>query len=320
MSSKTLRPPGRILTHLCAFVLLLAIGTDGRRLGGGGLTRNEDVLFSSRQGGFPKFPMPDFAPDLSCGLRKTPKIVGGSVSPYGNHPWQAEIELYEREGFVHHCGGAIISPLHILTAAHCFQNHKYSMADYRVKVGDYDLERQDEGEQMFEVDTWRIHPNFKKGGQYSNDMAIVKLKTQNGMGIQMSRFVTPVCLPTSTTPYTPGTRCQVSGWGLTDPDYEFSKATMLRSAEVRLMEDGLCRELHGSRGYTDGMLCAGYLEGRVDACNGDSGGPMACEIDGRYTLLGLVSWGKSCAKARQPGIYTHVRHYLDWIMTAMEDL
>lgn len=41
---------------------------------------------------------------------------------------------------------------------------------------------------------------------------------------------------------------------------------------------------------------------------------------GRYTLLGLVSWGKSCGKAQRPGIYTNVKHYLDWIMTAMEDL
>lgn len=41
---------------------------------------------------------------------------------------------------------------------------------------------------------------------------------------------------------------------------------------------------------------------------------------GEYTLLGLVSWGKSCAKAQRPGIYTHVKHYLDWIRTAMEDL
>nr|XP_027212128.1 serine protease 30-like [Penaeus vannamei] len=95
---------------------------------------------------------------------------------------------------------------------------------------------------------------------------------------------------------------------------------MVLEGEVLLIEDGLCRDLYGSQTYTDGMVCAGYMQGKIDACNGDSGGPLACEIDGRYTLLGLVSWGKSCGKAQRPGIYTNVKHYLDWIMTAMEDL
>lgn len=65
----------------------------------------------------------------------------------------------------------------------------------------------------------RSLPSPPSGGDYNNDLAIVKLKPQNANWIQMTRFVTPVCLPTSTTPYTPGTKCQVSGWGLTDREF-----------------------------------------------------------------------------------------------------
>lgn len=63
--------------------------------------------------------------------------------------------------------------------------------------------------------------NFS-GGHYNNDVAVIKIKPQRGNGFQMSRFVTPACLPTMSTSYTPGTLCQVSGWGLTDGEHVFS--------------------------------------------------------------------------------------------------
>jgi len=65
-------------------------------------------------------------------------------------------------------------------------------------------------------------------------------------------------------------------------------------------------------GY-DEMVCAGYYHGGKDSCQGDSGGPLMMEHEGRWTLIGLVSAGYSCAKKGQPGIYHRVAHTSDWI-------
>ncbi|XP_045582265.2 serine protease 30 isoform X2 [Procambarus clarkii] len=300
-----------------SFILtLLMTSTSGRRA-------------DFRHGGFPKFPAASVEAasvrdDLplpetpSCGRTGSPRIVGGAVATYGSNPWQVMIEVYRRgEGFTHHCGGAIISSSHIITAAHCLQVPGLTRHDYRIKVGDHDRNVWDPAEQMFEIDSWVIHPDFGVGGHYNNDIAVVKVLPQQGKGFQMSRFVTPACLPSPSTPYVPGTKCRVAGWGLTDAEDFFSKTDVLHNTEILLLSNTDCQEMLGSRGYGPGMICAGYLDGKKDSCNGDSGGPLACNIDGSYTLMGVVSWGKNCGKARQPGVYSHIQYYLDWIHSVL---
>ncbi|XP_066950399.1 trypsin-1-like [Macrobrachium rosenbergii] len=300
--------------HLILLCIIFVTGTQARRYSA--LRNSERPTY--RQGGFPKFPLDNSPEKIPCGLKVSPKVVGGENAAYGDHPWQVEFEIYKHslKDFEHHCGGAVISDKHVLTAAHCVSG--INKGDLRVKAGDYNLRLKDQDEQMFAVDSWRVHPNFRTSGIFSDDVAVVKISPQRGSGFQMSRFVSPVCLPSKSVSYTDRYKCQVTGWGLTDPSNDSSKANILQSAEVPLLSDQLCKELYDN--FSPGMMCAGYVAGKIDACNGDSGGPLVCDIHGQHTLFGVVSWGVECAKERLPGIYSSTQYYLDWILSAMEEL
>ena len=67
----------------------------------------------------------------------------------------------------------------------------------------------------------------------------------------------------------------------------------------------------------DSMICAGLQQGGVDACRGDSGGPMVCETGGRYYLHGVTSWGHKCAIPGKFGVYVKVTYLLNWLQSEM---
>ena len=87
--------------------------------------------------------------------------------------------------------------------------------------------------------------------------------------------------------------------------------------DVPLIYNRECERWHRDKGINvviyDEMVCAGYYGGGKDSCQGDSGGPLMTEMEGRWTLIGIVSAGYSCAKRGQPGIYHRVAHTSDWI-------
>lgn len=93
-------------------------------------------------------------------------------------------------------------------------------------------------------------------------------------------------------------------------------STLLNQVTVPILERALCNKDKWYNGtITANMICAGYAEGKRDACKGDSGGPLVCQTDDDiWTLDGVTSWGEGCARRNTPGVYTRVAKYLTWIM------
>ncbi|KAI4787378.1 hypothetical protein KUCAC02_036503 [Chaenocephalus aceratus] len=84
------------------------------------------------------------------------------------------------------------------------------------------------------------------------------------------------------------------------------------SLQVPRIRTQQCEEQSGVK-LTANMFCAGYIEGRQDSCKGDSGGPLVTQYHRTTFLLGIVSWGRGCARPGNYGIYTRVSNFLPWI-------
>ncbi|ACU39675.1 serine protease [Actinosynnema mirum] len=217
-------------------------------------------------------------------------VVGGSVA--GRAPWVAALLDARGSQF---CGGALIAPDRVVTAAHCTQERGLlgprdrAPRQLTVVLDRHDL-RTRSGVRVGVSGIWR-HPAFTDVGR-GDDLAVLQL--DGPVAFEPVRVGDAVAGRTAT----------AYGWGRTAESGPVS--SLLRQVDVPIRADHDCAAaLAGYR--ADAMLCAGFPDGGRDACTGDSGGPLVS--DG--LLVGVVSYGRGCARAGQPGAYTRLAHYRD---------
>ncbi|XP_044756720.1 uncharacterized protein LOC123315190 [Coccinella septempunctata] len=239
------------------------------------------------------------------------RVVGGKASQPAAWPWV--VSIYKNGIF--HCGGVIINEWWILTAAHCVD--KYWLFYYEIQAGILRRFSYSPMEQVRWVVAAIAHEEYDKSN-LKNDIALMRLSS----AVRYNRYVRPICLPSETTAGTdfrrgpsPGTICTTVGWGATvehgtDPDH-------MREVEVPVLKS--CKHPEDIEGKE---ICAGLFEGGKDACQGDSGGPFMCQNPNnpsQWYLAGIVSHGEGCARPDEPGVYTRVSQYMDWIADNMRE-
>ncbi|XP_071960713.1 clotting factor C-like isoform X2 [Antedon mediterranea] len=250
-------------------------------------------------------------------------VVGGNDTIGGMWPWNVAIYKYKNGTGSKRliCGASILTETLVVTAAHCVKDRFTHL--FKVEVGKYyrtHHKRDEEWIQSRNVADFFVHHNYNPS-TLDSDIAVLRLETP----IEFTARVRPVCLPSISSTkrnLRPGKEGVLTGWGRTGEGLP----TVLQQAIIPVVSRLRCQ-----RNYRDSypeninifvtrnMFCAGFEEGGVDSCTGDSGSPMVFsrgtgEMKSWY-LEGIVSWGSpdQCGLPKEFGVYTKVSKYLAWL-------
>ncbi|KAL8576257.1 hypothetical protein ACOMHN_006180 [Nucella lapillus] len=280
----------------------------------------------------PSRPQPGQFPDLveSCGVagrESGRRIVGGSAVQEGRYPWMV---IVRTDGEAH-CGGSIIDRYHVLGAAHCFGSSFYPGfgEGLTIMAGEVTLKNASTSPtaQIIKVARLYSHKDYNqvRAGTLDsnlNDICVLRLETP----LTFNQYVSPICLPQPSDPLPQS--CTVAGWGTVTASGKGFNPEML-AVDMWAYTSQACKNTFGesfadnakesiSTYLTDGVMCAANRTfGGADACFGDSGGPLFCEVaspaPARYKQYGVVSWGDGCGVAGSPGFYAYVPFFRPWL-------
>ena len=169
----------------------------------------------------------------------------------------------------------------------------------------------------------KSNPQYQ-GMASSADVALVELQGP----VTFTNYILPVCLPDPSVIFESGMNCWVTGWGSPSEQDRLPNPRVLQKLAVPIIDTPKCNLLYNKdvesdfqlKTIKDDMLCAGFAEGKKDACKGDSGGPLVCLVDQSWVQAGVISWGEGCARRNRPGVYIRVTSHHKWIHQIIPEL
>ncbi|XP_075198924.1 granzyme A-like [Anomaloglossus baeobatrachus] len=214
-------------------------------------------------------------------------IIGGNEAVPHSRPYMA---LLISKG---ECGGALIKPNWILTAAHCnVENTSYAI------LGAH-RQRDTQEQQKLRIKRGIKHPCYEKDLRI-NDLQLLELEKP----AKLNKIVALLQLPKREENITAGKICSAAGWGQTSLKRR-TLSDVLQEVNLAIVDNKVCKKVYSkvNQPIINSMMCAGApnKKQKADTCAGDSGGPLIC--DGKYA--GLVSFGPiDCGNPNFPGVYT----------------
>lgn len=231
-------------------------------------------------------------------------VDGRRVVPH-SWPWQVLLRFSLKSM----CGGTLIAPQWVVTAAHCVKGRLPKM--FTVRAGEHNRHIWEGTEQEITVNATFIHPQYNPY-QFDNDIALLQLVKP----VQLNKYVSPACVPPPYEKMPVGKECFMTGWGKTT--YPGKMTNILRQTKMPIADHTMCRVKNFmSEGLivSNHEICAGDGGStRRIACHGDSGGPLVCNVNGTWHLHGVVSWGSHLCRSDQAyTVFTKVSQFHDWI-------
>jgi secreted trypsin-like serine protease len=248
----------------------------------------------------------------------SPEIIGGQEAAANAWPWQvALVDAKEKNAYKGiFCGGSLINAEWVLSAGHCTFNANGSdlaPASVDIVVGRHKLSS-NTGQRIHVTQIIR-HPSYRLIGNLTPDYDVALFH----LAKPVNQATIALVDPTGNRLDLPNSDAVVSGWGLTVAGGDRSKLSdVLRQVSLPLVSYPACTLSWGIffGSLTPREVCAGYLEGGKNACNGDSGGPLMVFDSQRnqWMQIGVVSWGSGdCAQPKSYGVFARVSSLSSWI-------
>jgi len=243
----------------------------------------------------------------------TGRIVNGQETVQHSKPYQVYLQSCSSQGCAM-CGATLLNKRYAMTAMHCVEG----ATDLTLALGEHNIRQDIETHAAKSIRVERVIERADyTSADVNNDIALLRLAED----VVFTPNIVPACLPTDPAQTYSNWPAVVSGWGTTSEGG--STSDVLRETQQIILDQSAAECTQGANGagstasVPNSKLC-GYKSG-TDSCQGDSGGPLAVMEEGRWTVVGVVSYGFGCARPGYAGIYARVTNYLPWIQENIQD-